>query len=493
MDSRQIKRLAKKIRINKAAIDHVRILTDAEAALEKSRKLEKTLSEPSIWRIIMKSRITKPALTGSIVIALVIGIMYFGGAIDRSSVVWAEAIKNIEQANSAIWHEKRVITCEGQEISFLNSDVVRYYSSEHGGREDMYNTAGLLLHRVYWLVQENVRVKIVPELKRYERTELTEAEREAWGPHNLKAIGELLESQNPTPLGRKKINDREAEGFELRDSELAAALVPIRFDSMLARAWIDVETSLPVRYEAEVVTSDTYIKLVTGGKPVEAKVTSDEFQWNVELEPSIFEPNIPSDYTQGEIRSGLLQPDIPAIYKDALDRYVDEHPNEITGEQILVDMTFFQTQGQLQLLRDFLDTHNIVLMASPTTDRLRYAILGPEEVRAVFEFSQSSDVLRLLARPMVIGPDGYTASAGIEGFAVDTKVEKRNDHFDLTCSLHKGQEVFETPTVKIRPDQALLIGILQDVTSTPNNNSSAENDAIRIRALFLIKTEQVEF
>jgi hypothetical protein len=40
MNPREIERLAKKLRIERAAIDHARILTDAEAALEQSRRPE---------------------------------------------------------------------------------------------------------------------------------------------------------------------------------------------------------------------------------------------------------------------------------------------------------------------------------------------------------------------------------------------------------------------------------------------------------------------
>ena len=58
---------------------------------------------------------------------------------------------------------------------------------------------------------------------------------------------EFVKLEETTKLGRKKINGREAEGFEVRDSKIAAAFVPVQFDSLVARFWIDVETSLPVR------------------------------------------------------------------------------------------------------------------------------------------------------------------------------------------------------------------------------------------------------
>jgi len=49
MNSREIKRLAKKLRIERAAIDHSRILTDAEAALEKSRRPETAQIRALSW------------------------------------------------------------------------------------------------------------------------------------------------------------------------------------------------------------------------------------------------------------------------------------------------------------------------------------------------------------------------------------------------------------------------------------------------------------
>ena len=49
MKSRQIKQLAKKIQIDRAAIDHARILTDAEAALEKSGRSQTAQIRTLSW------------------------------------------------------------------------------------------------------------------------------------------------------------------------------------------------------------------------------------------------------------------------------------------------------------------------------------------------------------------------------------------------------------------------------------------------------------
>jgi hypothetical protein len=159
----------------------------------------------------------------------------------------------------------------------------------------MYNAEGVLLHRIYWLPQENMRIRVIPPLKQYERTGFTEAERAFWDQPSIQAIVELSKSKKPTPLGRTMINGREAEGFETSDME---AVVPVRVDSGVARCWIDTETGLPVRYETEFVTRDKFATLLTHGKPVLVQATGYESEWNVEIEPKVFEPDIPPDYVE---------------------------------------------------------------------------------------------------------------------------------------------------------------------------------------------------
>ena len=281
-----------------------RILSDASTSMRKAVTANQRVKSISVWRTIMKSNITKLATAAVVIITVMVVLNHLGGSIDGSGIVLADVAKKIAQANSAIWQEHRIITCDGIKLSFLKNlktDVTRYYSSEYGSREDMSTTEGLLLQQVYWLPEKNAFIEVAPLFKQYKHKELTETERIVWSQRSIaSAVERLIELEEPVKLGRKILNGKEAEGFEVRDSKIAAAFVPVHFDSLVARFWIDVETSLPVRYEAELVISDKHITSCTGGKPVEVNVTADEFQWNVELEPGIFEPNIPSDYTPME-------------------------------------------------------------------------------------------------------------------------------------------------------------------------------------------------
>ena len=74
-----------------------RILDDALAAYKKSRKKPPALTEPNIWRIIMKSPIAKLATLAVIIIAVVLSINF----LDRS-VTPAYALEQTIEANRAM-------------------------------------------------------------------------------------------------------------------------------------------------------------------------------------------------------------------------------------------------------------------------------------------------------------------------------------------------------------------------------------------------------
>jgi hypothetical protein len=73
------------------------ILSDALAAYEESKAIGPAITQPNIWRIIMKNKITKFAAAAVIIIAVLIGINYFSGSIDGASVVWADVVENMKK------------------------------------------------------------------------------------------------------------------------------------------------------------------------------------------------------------------------------------------------------------------------------------------------------------------------------------------------------------------------------------------------------------
>ena len=537
MNSEEIERSAKKVWIDRAAIDHARILADAEAALDKSRERRWAEIQPPIWRRIMKSPITKFGSAAAAIIAVALGIMHFGTSIDGTSVVLAEAIQHVEQVNSAVMQEKRVFTCEGKEVSFLNSDAVRYYSSEYGAREDMRNAEGLLLHQVYWLLKDDVRIRVVPPMEQYERTELTESERDIWGQPAFRPIVDLLKAEKPTPLGRREIKGREAEGFEITSSKIAGVL-PIQVDSGVARLWVDVETSLPVQYEAELLTSDKLLTSMTDGKPIQIAVTGHELQWNEQIGLSTFEPNIPRDYTTLVVEpsaplvdiipfpSFVKIPNLDIPHDDAPDiswlkgedlEYIHQSRDGVSivlRKQFTADIAAFQVQCKWEDLADFYEKLDICFTG--TCSPGGYAILSPEVARHVFDLSESSDVFALRSRTTLKAGNGHKCLFGIGklGSAVLGPVQKYGEqHIDLSFSFfpHAWLESFpfphglspyehpdvtrasvDIPSVQIGPGEAVLIRCANSSRTMRKDGRSTENDAMESIVMLLVQIAQAE-
>jgi len=90
-------------------------------------------------------------------------------------------------------------------------------------------------------------------------------------------------SSKYTELGRSVIGSKEVEGFQAAD--------PTVFNGFAQETntilWVDVETWLPVRTEIEYMSNDQ----------VMASLVIDDYQWDIPVVASDFEPIIPEDFT----------------------------------------------------------------------------------------------------------------------------------------------------------------------------------------------------
>ena len=256
-----------------------RILNDALAAFEKSKVVKSAEHQPNVWRIIMKSPITKLAAAAVIIIAIVVGIHQFGGSIDGASVAWAEVAEKVNQIQTYI--HRTTQTCVGME-GFIESMV--YNSSEYGRKVDVYKN-GETLMRTYVLPEEKVAIAIMPAGKKYQRTSLTEEQlqQELYDGDPREIVKQFM-SMEYKKLGRDKIDYLEVEGIEVKNPKIMEGM----FISATGRLWVDIKTDLPVRIEIEGVANRGLGQM---------EIVVDKLQWNVKLEASFFEPNIPADYT----------------------------------------------------------------------------------------------------------------------------------------------------------------------------------------------------
>ena len=227
----------------------------------------------------MKSRITKFAVAAAIIIAVLLGLELIGGP-DMASVAWGEVSKKVEQIESFIFQQR--VSINGMPEG--TTELTTYVSSEYGLRQDAYMN-GQVIGISYIPLEGTIITQVMPSEKKYRRVSTSE-EYMSKIHEQANPVGMIKEFMlfDHTELGREIIDGVEVEGIEVNDPLFLNAV----FESTVGRLWVDVETNLPVRTE---------IVGVSGDGTIETKIVAYDFDWGAEPEPSVFEPNIPDDYT----------------------------------------------------------------------------------------------------------------------------------------------------------------------------------------------------
>ncbi|UCD28252.1 MAG: hypothetical protein JSV03_14365, partial [Planctomycetota bacterium] len=218
---------------------------------------------------------------------------------DNSGVVMAEVAEKVQKIHTFTHKEKRVCTVVGKETPCLVADVFKYCSSEYGIVEEQYSESGELMHQIYILRNEKCIMIVFPMCKKYTRIPLSEQILQKMTQLTPKGVVEMLLSDEHIKLGRNTFDGVEAEGFEITNSSMLTDIGKdvqylCSIEGSVMRLWVDIDTSLPVGLEGELITGRG---LLTGFQRLEINVTAFDIQWDVELNDDIFKPNIPDDYT----------------------------------------------------------------------------------------------------------------------------------------------------------------------------------------------------
>jgi hypothetical protein len=288
-----IEELINKLRVEPRAEMSKRNLDDALAAHKKV--IGSTSSRESIWRIIMKSRI--PKIAAAMIIISIISLHQFNNSINGTSVVWADVAERLEKVSSYTAKADRALTETGQEESFYQCEILRYFSPDHGSIEKSY-VDGELTMLAYCSISEKAALIVFPQNKMYWRFDLNEELMslvEFVNPANTDGIMKLFGSERCTRLGSRVIDGVRTEGFEVKDVKLFSQLprALLNPENINIRLWVNEETLLPTRIEGE---GFVHRGLLTGFKEFRYKEVMHSIEYDVEIDESIFDPNIPDDY-----------------------------------------------------------------------------------------------------------------------------------------------------------------------------------------------------
>jgi len=279
-DNEKLKSTIKKnldVRASDETHDHMRsIVLDAHGrARETASANPLTLTRS----ILMKNPITKLAIATAVAVAVLIGIGVFTSS--GSGVVWAEVAQRVQASRGVIFRLTEEIEPDpySQRVDFS----INHYSSTQArldryiGDEvanTMYNNCDtktvILVDHVHKSYVQDTNAKGMPD-------SLGIAD-----PNNM--IERFLATEH-RELGQRTIDGVLCEGIETTDTALYGTKNPP--DSLTAQIWVSVETGYPVRCESEHVRDNGQKRL---------KWVTDQFQWDVDLDEQLFEPDVPADY-----------------------------------------------------------------------------------------------------------------------------------------------------------------------------------------------------
>ncbi len=278
---------------DKLLSDFVEVMQQTVARLESNvidalnrEPSEKPISSVSIWRIIMKSRVTRFATaTAVIIIAVLIGMYQFGGSIDGATPAFADIVRPILTARTATF-KIAVNLIKGQP-----SQVFEGMFMEPGRmRQEMEGEVIAIID-----MQEGKIVILMPEEKTAMVMEVENMPDENKEQSQVNMFFEIRrrikqaqddEDKSVEFLGEQEIDGRTAIGY--RAQEAGQDMV----------VWADSESLLPIRIESSIsIMMDRQITVIMY-----------DFALDIELDESLFSLEIPEGYTVQTMQMDVSRP-----------------------------------------------------------------------------------------------------------------------------------------------------------------------------------------
>ena len=289
-----IEKLIKNIDIDTNAKTDNAVLGDVIEAFEKSKGKKRSATEQNIWRIIMKSRITKLAVAAAIIIACFTGLFLWKST--GSGIALADVLTRIEQVTAYMY---QMHSTRARQQRTKESTSTLLISQEHGikmtSKTADPNNGDIQGSETYLLPRQNSIIFVDHNEKTYvpmiwDGMKLDYYKEEYNDPHII--IKEILGCDHIS-LGQSVLDGVTVEGFQTTDLAYKGGFFGEddyfvgEYKTVDVKLWVDVKTFLPVRLEEDIVTEKgTHIHQI-----------SYDFRWNVIVNPDDFEPNIPDDYT----------------------------------------------------------------------------------------------------------------------------------------------------------------------------------------------------
>ncbi len=240
------------------------------------------------WRIIMKSPLSKLAVAATIVVACIAASFMWTGT--QSSVALADVLTRMEQISVFMYQMSMTVTGQkvGDRMLDHNVETTLVMSRDHGMKMTMESTdpngVQMAIQEMYLSPQTGTAITIMPSQKKYAQVEFDETLFEQTRKQNNdpRTMVQQILTCDYISLGRSTVNGVEVEGFQTTDPKFMGGVI----GQVDVKMWVNVQTQLPLRAEMDVQM-----------KEMQMHAVMHDFQWDVSMDASAFEPVIPDDYT----------------------------------------------------------------------------------------------------------------------------------------------------------------------------------------------------
>ena len=261
---------------------------------------------PSVWRTIMKSRITRLTAAAVIVLAVILAVTFFN---KTSGIVWAEVVQRLGEIKTVSYKIAADIkglpgTPEGYMTHTTQDVLVSYEQGAVRIDSALQVPGGTRRSQTYILFEDGVVVTVIPDQKKYFKVTISDEQMQKMGEENgdpVTLLKAMLEHKY-TELGRKTIDGVAAWGIQVSDPKLGTKMGSFisggMFDETTVQLWVDQKHELPIRIYATGSSKDGRASM---------EMVYDSFQWDIQIEPARLTPEIPNDYelvAQGKWEAG---------------------------------------------------------------------------------------------------------------------------------------------------------------------------------------------
>ena len=276
--SRDIDKRIRQLHMGASAELDRRVHADIDAAL--ADKQQDTTSV--IRRTTMLNPIMKLAVAAAVVLAGLLGLNVIEWP-HAAGVAWARIPECLKAIDTFMFRLSIQVSEEGSASAAHEptGQWTFYLSEQYGFRMDITGNGTT----VSWYVPpvEDTLTMVIPSEKKWSQTPLPPEQRGKM-PEEYEDPAEYITrflAHGYKELGRSVIDGVEVEGIEVANPPTKGG----NLESGIGRMWVDVQTELPIRIEIEGAA---------GGKAIRWLI---EFKWSEAIDPAVFDPNIPSDYT----------------------------------------------------------------------------------------------------------------------------------------------------------------------------------------------------